>query len=1017
MTTKRILSLVLALTMIVGMFAFGGTSAAAVDKQADYTVDGKAVGEQLAQFTDIAELDAGYYDATMVLAALGIRTGNTNKELTPKTTFTRGAAATLLAKAYNTPATWEQLGDIYVSPFVDHVSDYGNGDGWAYALGYMSGTGSAGGQIYFSPKREISVIEFTGMLVKMLGYTLTENYKTDIIRFASEANLFRGITISDPNAKITYEQASLIMVNALQADRVASDRNSYTGQNYDTYSVNRTPLLYDGTIAPTSTIIDARKYNYTLATLTRTATAAEAHDAYGYPGTALILKAANNTYSAGYIAGFVPHFTSVGDFTAGLTTLSTAGSSGHAAAVKTTGGGIVLNGAVTTLSAIKNSVKVGAVDHPERLSGGFLLGTYVDVVSYTDASGELNYKDVAFKETASAAALTAATEYKLSPLLAAKNAKATVDVGSFALYIKDEANSGATSKDFVYFYAEGAKEQVVTVTSNIRTLGRITYVVDGVTATGLDNNFQGSALGTESTAVEGRFKLVIGSHGVLYNAGTSVDTTWTALGAKYLFIPALAGVESNLFASDRSDTLKDDQFDVIYDDGSIGVITLSDKEALNGAGAKNYLDPDDVKATTFYEYTVVTGSTVNLFDVAAPAGGAAAVAVFSAAPYVTVHDSRANLALADPGAKPNWGGYLLADMPGAYTAQTVYTNAATTFTQVIYPYDTVATASWKAPVKNTGVGYNKIIYPDNISWLAVLALNAVTPNTAVKEFIVHFETSGGADWASGVVSPDRVIKIENAMAAGKGANAHYLVNTSDGVGIKINKAINKTVAVTGDDAVPSAIIAANSNVPVKGDYGYLIGSETAGYDLYYINNATYKTSPVALADSNIGDEYLILDGKDYSNTTVYLEVLDNAGNGFYPAIYVSKALAAADQTMFSSTDLTGGVYSSTPKGSYDGDKAYQPEGTLDETDFLAWWAENNPWHDWYGTDYAGADGTAIGGGILLSDVTFTIAYGPVPAGSLDLMMGTNTAESYDIVGANFLILTWAGLDLDEYVAP
>jgi hypothetical protein len=533
----------------------------------------------------------------MVLAALGIRAGNPNKELTPKTTFTRGAAATLLAKAYNTPATWEQLGEIYVSPFVDHVGDYGNGDAWAYALGFMSGTGSAGGQLYFSPKRDISVIEFTGMLVKMLGYTLTESYKTDIIRFASEANLFNGITISDPSAKITYEQASLIMVNALKAPRVASNRNEYTGQKYDTYSPNRLPLLSEKKTGDNLTYgaLTDIKYNYSFG----------GNDAFGYPGTSLVAITKSSIANKDQILGFVPHYTFETSYTQGLN---------RPVAGPTTLPGTAALEAVQPIEVFENGEAAEyGLDFANASTYVPANGTYAEVVSYTANDGTTKFRTVSVLET-----LVAQGAYDAEKVFSGATSVGGQKLLTFAAYTPGYAlvayTATATAGPVLSARAVTAEKKNITTIIGSKFTAKD---VDGTTTSTYvsaklaDKTVPIAADGfTPFVSVSGLkdttgiFEVVLGEHGELFYANDPA-TTWSWATAKYLFVPDQSSAIATAVATNVAST----QTVLILEDGTVvkGVIAAA-KTATSQHNTLNVVPGVSANLfNTFYEYEIVNG--------------------------------------------------------------------------------------------------------------------------------------------------------------------------------------------------------------------------------------------------------------------------------------------------------------------------------------------------------------------------------------------------------------------------
>jgi hypothetical protein len=815
----------------------------------------------------------------MVVTALDIFSGNDKGEFSPKATFTRGAAATLLAKAYNTPTEWAKLGNVYVSPFVDHSTKFGNGDGWAYAMGFMTGTSNIGPT--FSPDKDITVLGWTGLLVKMLGYELSNDWtyaQTDIIRYAAEARLFDGINVSEPNVAITYEQAAQILVNAMTANRVTSDVNTYTGQKINTYTTNRTALLATKELELANNASGgAPKYYYSYAKLTNTQFES-AHDAFGYPGTALIATGRGaSAFAEGsgkYIAGFVPHYENLGSFTAGLNDPAYPYAGYPAKIIGSTTfsldfNDVVLNG---DNEAAKSIAFTGVA--PTN-ADKFVLGTYVNVVSYVDSNGETKYKTISIFEDLVNNTLggTTAIESLLDLTVVPKSTIVTTAVGAYSVGAK-KASSGN------YLYLNDAAPKSVTVTSQVRTLRRVTYTVDSVSATAFvwyDKNAVDVG-SVEMTSLEGKVQLIEGSHGVVFNPATIIDKSWSATTAKYLYV--VTGTSgSNLYKTPTTGAT----VDVIYDDGTKGNITQLTTEAINGNGKRNVTKP--AVAGTFYEY-ITTGGTTALFAIGGNTSSiAAAVSTNTSQPYAgTVPTARSDI-----------GNLTLT--PNAIH-DPIFASDTTTFVQVVYPSAPPATE--KQPLKNVGTGWDKVIYPLAVNQLNILALSTIDlfgTKATVKEFIIHKEEFAGAVTWDGIQrSPDwaGLITLVTTLPETDGS-VTYVINPTtanpDGVA-KIQFVSGKTAADYAAATAPYAYLASGvvAAAPAAGDYAYVVGDT-----LNYINKNTIVKSS-APANTNIKPNRFILDAAGYSATTTYVELLyRNDNTEFYPAIYASSTLAGSAQ--------------------------------------------------------------------------------------------------------------------------
>jgi hypothetical protein len=800
-----------------------GTSAAAVDKQADYTIgtgaDAKLVGETLAKWTDAADINPDYYDAAMVVTALGIFEG-TDGAFNATKTFTRGAAATLLAKAYNTPKTWKELGSIYVSPFNDTADSYAaNGAGWAYALGFMSGTNAAG--TLFSPTREITVLEYTGMLVKMLGYTLTENYKVDIIRFASEAGLFNGFQVSDPTAKITFEQAAQITVNALTAYRVTHDRNSYTGQNYDTYTKDRTPLLAYGPLG--TSVNPTYRYYYEKFYSDGSARNTLAQDAFGYPGTALVAVQKDSVATvANQILGFVPHYKVLANWTAGLNapaatswpaennlygTLSLTKEQYATYATDTNLNGTywyvktpdnnwsyTFNGIQSGVSDIAGTDAYGTLSPAAAYSVAAAAGAYNELVSFTEL-GKTQYRVVSVLETLIPGDTAGYTTIKLD-----QDAKVGGAVGSFelpptgyALVVRDTPTSGIISARLVTPVA-------VSVTS--RSATTLAYTVEGAAKTAVVTKQAGDISGLNF--VEGKVNIIVGDHGEVHSALAAKVSTWTQDTATYLYaLPSasVGGYELEKYISSSGKATK--AHHVILQTGTVvpNVTFTKAHTVINGNGAENV----EWAADTFFEYVVQTDGTYALFNVSANGvTGAAAVDTeiphyMSGTAYVTtVQDKLTN----------------------GYVVNPTIDKATTTtkFLQVGIDTSATATVEVRKLESHSGVGFQNMVYPVNGWWVGATytpvralvlktgSLFGPTLATTTSVFTVHIG-SNLTGWTTGTIPFTNAVKVTDVYNLANGVYEIWgLADATATVATKIG-------TTTRTSAVASA-----TDIPTKDDY-------------------------------------------------------------------------------------------------------------------------------------------------------------------------------------------------------
>jgi hypothetical protein len=686
----------------------------------------------------------------MVVTALGIFEG-TDGAFNAKKTFTRGAAATLLAKSYNTPKVWAELGPIYVSPFTDTDGSYAaNGAGWAYALGFMSGTNKAGTE--FSPARDITVLEYTGMLVKMLGYTLTENYKIDIIRFASESKLFSGITVTDPTAKVTFEQAAQITVNALKAKRVTNDRNQYTGQQYDVYMQNRTALLQKTQDTTSGYNGPQPVYYYGFETLYSDGINAAARDAFGYPGTALVKWSGGiSSTSTKYITGFVPHYAVVDSFTAGLTApgLAWAGDDtiyNSTYASNNAGQELILNGSTepTVTSTYLYFMGATNVAVPN--------GTFLELVKYTEDSREL-YKTIGIFESIILNDGPSAGPYAATvKLLAADEVKNTTDgiiatlpstAKTFVLGVQaTAAPTDSYAWTGKYLAAKAVTPVSITVKSYSNSAGTVSYTSDGAAKTAIKAGLTLDAYGATDLAVvnqanfiDGKVNTIIGEHGALHFIEGAKVATWTAYSATYLYVPIKSVATGAQGISLAAKQAEDGTLYVILEDGSVKNIRLTAKNSvINGNGKTNSLNLKELETAVathgvFYEYVVQTDGTYALFALGGNSLGSAK--------QLATQDNTptAGSSTATPGiwpALPNWTNAQYETAPGTALGIT----STTTVKQVaLNPAASASPEFGYDLATRAATGYQNIAYATD-GTVDILYVPSLYP-VASRAFLVH----------------------------------------------------------------------------------------------------------------------------------------------------------------------------------------------------------------------------------------------------------------------------------------
>ena len=204
---KRVLSLVLAAMMLIGMMVIGA-SAADVDK---------------------GDVSAEYSTAIDVAVALGVITGDNNGVVNPTQTLKRSEAAVMITRLMVGPEAAYAIAEKYAAM----PNSYTDSDGWSdgyinYCLenGYLAGRGNG----IVDPNGPLKVEEFGIMLLRVLGYD-------DAAEGFAGANWDRAVAVKMINlgldldgvtfgTNLTRQQASQMILQALKSDMVYYDGNT-----------------------------------------------------------------------------------------------------------------------------------------------------------------------------------------------------------------------------------------------------------------------------------------------------------------------------------------------------------------------------------------------------------------------------------------------------------------------------------------------------------------------------------------------------------------------------------------------------------------------------------------------------------------------------------------------------------------------------------------------------------------------------------------------------------------------
>ena len=190
---KKVLALVVALTMVLGTVGF-------------------------AAYTDVAE-DAGEYTAVSTLSSLGILTGYEDGSFKPDGDITRAEFAAVVCRALGAKVSGSA-----VTGFTDVAADH-----WASAyIAYCAGAGLVNGMGdgTFAPSANVTVEQAVKMLVVALGYepmaTAKGGYPTGYMVVANTNGITEGVAAAQ-TAAATRAIVSQLVYNALDVPMMVQD--------------------------------------------------------------------------------------------------------------------------------------------------------------------------------------------------------------------------------------------------------------------------------------------------------------------------------------------------------------------------------------------------------------------------------------------------------------------------------------------------------------------------------------------------------------------------------------------------------------------------------------------------------------------------------------------------------------------------------------------------------------------------------------------------------------------------
>ena len=208
---KKILSLVLSLTMVFSM---------------------ATVGAGAKEFTDDGEIS--YAEAVAVISEIGVVDGYTNGSFGPTNELTRGAAAKIICNLLLGPTTASAL-SADTAPFKDVSADHTFAGYIAYCAskgiisGYSDGT--------FRPAAPLTGYAFLKMLLGGLGYDSDiegftgSNWAVNVAKLAMGNKLTQGNDAFVGTRAVTREEACQYAFNTLKADMVEYDAKTSVNVN------------------------------------------------------------------------------------------------------------------------------------------------------------------------------------------------------------------------------------------------------------------------------------------------------------------------------------------------------------------------------------------------------------------------------------------------------------------------------------------------------------------------------------------------------------------------------------------------------------------------------------------------------------------------------------------------------------------------------------------------------------------------------------------------------------------
>ena len=222
---KKIISLVMAVLMIFGTFAFTAT----------------------ASFDDVPVDNEALYDAVELLDTLGVAKGTTVDTFSPDDLVSRQQMAAFVYRLMKAGRSSE--GGVNTTSFIDlEDPTYFNMVSWANTSGVIKGISAT----EFNPKGQITLQDAYTMVVRALGYEKIEDiaYPYGYIDIAEDIGLDEGLLASvDYTDALTRGDVAIILANAFYADMAEKTTEYEWVVNESTGNAAYVPVEISETVA------------------------------------------------------------------------------------------------------------------------------------------------------------------------------------------------------------------------------------------------------------------------------------------------------------------------------------------------------------------------------------------------------------------------------------------------------------------------------------------------------------------------------------------------------------------------------------------------------------------------------------------------------------------------------------------------------------------------------------------------------------------------------------------------